>query len=58
MGLSVTEASKGLDDRRRRLLAGVLLLRRPDIGLALGQGEKGRSWKGKPAPAQTKSLVN
>lgn len=58
LGLSVTEASKGLDDRRRRLLAGVLLLGQPDIELALCQGEKGRSWKGKPAPSQTKSLVN
>lgn len=35
LGLCVTEASKGLDDRRRRLLAGVLLLRRPDIACPL-----------------------
>lgn len=63
LGLSVTEASEGLDDRRRRHLAGVLLLRHSpaqaaDTELALCQGEKGRSWRGKLAPSQTKSLVN
>lgn len=59
LGLYVIKSSKGLGNRRLRFLAGVLLRRRPNVGLALWQWGKREELERKTGPlSQTKSLVD
>lgn len=59
LGLYVIKSSKGLGNRRLRFLAGVLLRRRPNVGLALRQRGKREELERKTGPpSQTKSLVD
>ena len=60
LGLYVIKPSKGLDDHRLRLLAGVLLRRQPNVGLTYTSTARKREELERKTgpPPQTKSLVD